>query len=475
MKTKIVTAVLYLALSITFFVLTTSLFAQHQVGHVQVDFVDTNRGGRVIQSEIYYPSNTAGESVPIATGQYPVIVFGHGFVMSWDAYQNIWENLVPNGYIMVFPRTEGNIFGTDHQQFGWDLQFLVSEMQVYGADASTPVYGGVAPETALMGHSMGGGAAFLAADSLTVNGNINLKALVGLAPAESNTNGVSSINSARSVTNRALIFSGQNDGVTPPGDHHIPMYDSLSSDCKTFVNVLGGAHCYFANPNFNCDFGESSASTGISITREQQHSVLFDLLNPWLDHVLKANCSAISTFQDSLMQSSRITFMEECNYTPLTGLVTAIDEVVGGDGSIAVNGSGGVPPYTYSIDGVNFQSTGNFDLLSSGTYMVTIEDAAGCQYTTSVDVNPPVATGVGELANLISVYPNPTNGIITVKTTEPIDAIIIHNIHGQQVYKSTSPHIGWYPIDLSKYDDGIYQLSIQQQEIYTRYKIIKTN
>ena len=79
--------------------------------------------------------------------------------------------------------------------------------------------------------------------------------LDGLAPAESSSNGVSSINSAKTVTVPSLILSGAQDGVTPPVDHHIPMYDSLASACKTFVSIIGGAHCYFANTNIACDVG----------------------------------------------------------------------------------------------------------------------------------------------------------------------------------------------------------------------------
>jgi hypothetical protein len=46
---------------------------------------------RQIQSEIYYPVTTAGTDVSVAAGTHPVVVFGHGFVMAWNAYQNVWE------------------------------------------------------------------------------------------------------------------------------------------------------------------------------------------------------------------------------------------------------------------------------------------------------------------------------------------------------------------------------------------------
>ena len=192
------------------------VFGQNQIGHTTIMFQDPERGNRNIETEIYYPAQTAGMDTQVESGQFPIIVFGHGFVMSWDAYQNLWEEFVPRGYIMVFPRTEGNILSTNHQQFGWDLEFLVEQMQIEGLNSGSVIFNAVASETALMGHSMGGGAAFLAADSLSVNGNQNLKTLIGLAPAESSTNGVSSINSALSITIPSIILSGSQDGVTPP-------------------------------------------------------------------------------------------------------------------------------------------------------------------------------------------------------------------------------------------------------------------
>ncbi len=58
------------------------------------------------------------------------------------------------------------------------------------------------------------------------------------------------------------------------------------------------------------------------------------------------------------------------------------------DGSITVSGSGGVPPYTYSIGG-GFISSGVFASLAGGTYTVSIRDANNCIKDTIVIVNDP--------------------------------------------------------------------------------------
>ena len=119
------------------------LFAQ-QVGHTTVTFVDSSRSNRQISTEIYYPAITAGNNTPIAAGTFPVIAFGHGFVMTWSAYQNFWDLLVPKGYILAFPTTESN-FSPSHSDFGADLNFLISKIQsetMFKSNVSIVISGG---------------------------------------------------------------------------------------------------------------------------------------------------------------------------------------------------------------------------------------------------------------------------------------------------------------------------------------------
>jgi hypothetical protein len=60
--------------------------------------------------------------------QFPVISFGHGFVMVHTAYQFLWLDLVPKGYILAFPTTEGSL-SPSHLNFGLDLAFIISQMK----------------------------------------------------------------------------------------------------------------------------------------------------------------------------------------------------------------------------------------------------------------------------------------------------------------------------------------------------------
>ena len=59
-----------------------------------------------------------------------------------------------------------------------------------------------------------------------------------------------------------------------------------------------------------------------------------------------------------------------------------------------INGSG-TPPYSYSLDGTSYQSSGNFNDLAAGPYTVTVKDATGC--TAQADVT------VGQLSPVTAV------------------------------------------------------------------------
>lgn len=60
----------------------------------------------------------------------------------------------------------------------------------------------------------------------------------------------------------------------------------------------------------------------------------------------------------------------------------------GNDGQIVVVATSGSTPYQYSIDGGStFQSSGTFAGLSAGPYSIVVEDATGCQGTSSATLN----------------------------------------------------------------------------------------
>jgi hypothetical protein len=306
-------------------------------------------------------------------------------------------------------------------------------MQEEGADNYSPVFNAVANNTALMGHSMGGGAAFLAADSLTHNQNDQLKTIIGLAPAESSSNGVSSISSALNVNVPALILSGSQDGVTPPEDHHLPLFNNLSSSYKTFISILGGAHCYFGEPNFFCDFGEATASSGISISREDQQNITFDFVNLWLDYTLKESCEQYNAFQDSVLNSNRIVYDQIHQENPTSTIIET-----NGVLSSSVIGL----QYQWYMDNSPIAGENNvtFTPIGSGDYFVEVFFVDGCPTSSEPYTFEFLTTSISKLIPdqffLHQNYPNPFNPITTIdfNLTESGNVnLSIYDINGKLV------------------------------------------
>lgn len=267
------------------------------IGSTSITFTDPSRNNRSIPCEVHYPALASGSDQPVAPGRHPVLAFGHGFVMGVGAYNNLRDAFVPQGYILVLPTTEGG-FAPSHASFGLDLAFVIAGMQARGADPASGFFQRVASTSAIMGHSMGGGAAFLGAFAQQVT------TVVTYAAAETNP---SAISAAGSVGKPVLVMAGSQDCVSPPGTNQIPMYNAVPSGCKAYVSLTGGGHCNFANSNFNCGFGELTCGGGGSLGRTAQQALTHQFTLLWLARYLKDDLAAGDQFQALLGAGQGIT------------------------------------------------------------------------------------------------------------------------------------------------------------------------
>ncbi|MBN1298042.1 hypothetical protein JXA80_14785 [bacterium] len=282
----------------------------YDIGFRTLTFTDPVRS-RDIPVYIAYPAESPGSSAPVAAGVFPVIVFGHGFLIDTDDYGFLWEAAVPEGFIVILPSTEGTL-SPDHGSFGLDLAFLCDFFPSLNTDPASPFYQHVAPATAVMGHSMGGGSSFLAAAE---TGTIT--ALANFAAAETDP---SAIGAAEAITIPALLFAATEDCITPPNSHQMPMYTALSSECKTIVTLNGASHCQFASNNSTCRLGEIISGCSASIPLETQETRTLSILIPWLQAVLMNNPTAWTSFQQTLQDgitSGIFTVEQQCPTPPL--------------------------------------------------------------------------------------------------------------------------------------------------------------
>lgn len=281
------------------------------VGHMSVNFKDAGRSGgytisggiamtgtgRTIGTEIYYPATTAGNNTAVAAGQFPIVVFGHGFAMTWDSYDNVYNRLAALGYIVLLPRTESGIFPTPvHADFGLDLRSLVNQGMALNS-TSTPsalatFNGKVLQKAAIGGHSMGAGCSFLAAAS-----NNTATCIFNFAAATSN-NTPNSIASASMVTVPTLVISGEKDSVADSlvqNDH----YNATGSSIKFHAIIKNVTHCDFGNGTSNtCNIGQASCSgAGCNATLFAKYMTYVE---PFLANQLKSDCNEGNRFMDSI-------------------------------------------------------------------------------------------------------------------------------------------------------------------------------
>ncbi|MCW5916900.1 MAG: T9SS type A sorting domain-containing protein, partial [Ferruginibacter sp.] len=123
------------------------------------------------------------------------------------------------------------------------------------------------------------------------------------------------------------------------------------------------------------------------------------------------------------------------------------------DGQIQIFVSGGVGPYTYSLDGNNYQASNSFTGLMAGTYDVYVKDSKTCiGVLTGVEVGPQeclnnnlrttfVKQATQDLKVEVLAYPNPSNGEFNLRVGQQKAGVQIEvtDILGKMQYKAVNP------------------------------------
>lgn len=295
----------------------------YHTGHLKITYTDAARSNRSIPCHIYYPGVTAGNNVDVAQGSFPVLVFGHGFIMADpDLYNYLWNSLALKGYICVFPTTEGGFLRPvpDHLEFGKDLVFLNLKLKQENNNASSPFYQKVADTSAIMGHSMGGKASVIACkDNTDVTTMINFAAALDDPPFGGTPVDVLK-DYAPYVTVPSLIVSAEFDCVAPPDKNQVPLYDAVSAECKYYVSIKGGGHCYFASQAGSglskCESGEFLCRNKFKIDRAEQGIRVLEVITPYLDFMLKGDSAGWVNFNNIIEENTRYTYQKACNIIP---------------------------------------------------------------------------------------------------------------------------------------------------------------
>ena len=153
---------------------------------------------------------------------------------------------------------------------------------------------------------------------------------------------------------------------------------------------------------------------------------------------------------------------------------SALTLVVSQDGSSAIaTASGGTPGYTYLWS--NGLSTDTITNLNPGTYGVTVSDANGCIVGTSITITSIESISAG--INSFNVYPNPSDGIVTVSiqmTTSENVSLSIADLTGRKVYESTESNTTDLnkQLDLRSLAKGTYIITLKTDSGSANQRIV---
>ena len=221
-----------------------------------------------------------------------------------------------------------------------------------------------------------------------------------------------------SIQFNAIYFDANNTGVwTVNGPGNITFDDATLNTATATANIYGeytftwtelnAAGCqasdvvtvkYNPNPDISiimdstqC-FGSSDGALTVihNTVTDAPYVYLWDNNNTTINNtnIASGNYSVavanvhgcFSIIDEDVEQSTQLT---------ATTNTTAVLCFNGTDGSASVIANNATPGYTYLWNDANAQTTASATNLSSGTYLVTITDANGCNITESVNVNQP--------------------------------------------------------------------------------------
>lgn len=142
------------------------------------------------------------------------------------------------------------------------------------------------------------------------------------------------------------------------------------------------------------------------------------------------------------------------------------------DGAFTLNVTGGMPNYEYSIDNQNtWFTTATFSNLNAGVYLAYTKDANTCMQVTAVKLGQSTADVI-ELEDNLSVYPNPSIGLVYVEGYG-ISSVELSDMNGKDLAVRMIQLTNGWMADLTDISPGVYFLNMNMKGSLKHVKIVK--
>ncbi len=259
------------------------------VGHRNFVMIDANRNDRPLNVDVWYPVDledtvtgtfytypligNAGIESPLALadkpvaeqGNFPLIVFSHGFEGINVQSTSLMENLASHGFFVISPEHTGNSQnspGDSREQVIAnrvpDVSFVISQMLIRNSSSGDIFAGSIDNETVgVTGHSFGG--------NTTMGSHLGW----GGQPADPRVDAIAPISGQletefssvlSSVSIPTLLLGGTLDEAVPITENDFAFEMISNAPALYKASIIGATHTHFANI---CDIGDFLRNRGI--------------------------------------------------------------------------------------------------------------------------------------------------------------------------------------------------------------------
>jgi len=242
-----------------------------------------------------------------------------------------------------------------------------------------------------------------------------------------------------------------NDGLTV-----LDGYDPNASICSsTYNEAIIEEMCY----------GDNTSSIEISFLTGNSTGATYDIGSGPQSTGLFTNLSQgdyTVTIIDGDLCSTELD-IEVTGPAQLSASEIIVEETIQDDGSINLTVTGGTPNYTFEWNGPNGFTSDQEDIssLEPGNYSVTITDDNDCEITYNYTVGS--VASISEISvTSFEIYPNPNNGVFSVKLENSIgqSSVKITDLSGRIIY-TTIELENEFKIQLSNAATGNYFIQIE--------------
>ena len=280
--------------------------------------------------------------------------------------------------------------------------------------------------------------------------------------------------------------AGNQTGVTasnlPVGNHSVIVTDANGCKTNQSVEITCTDDCDTTITtgtvtNVLC-FGDATGAASVSASSVINPTATFTftwsngqvdagVTSSTISNVIAGGYSVSVTMDgsvcDPVVQSITIT---EPSGSLSASITTQTDIVCDNLGQFTVEGSGGTPPYSYSIDnGTNYVSSGTFTDLIDGNYSIIVQDSNGCTFEITTDILTNCTDAIADINNTFVGQPVSGNVLTNdedfegdnqtvTANTNPANGTVVINPDGSYTYTPNSGFIGEDTFTYTICDDG---------------------